>query len=101
MRGDLRFEQRRRLRATCFSQVVKRKSRPLPRMHRRIALHIRQRKSRFAVTTVGRPEQREKSGVLAERQELPVTKRPAFWRKIERKDSDFSDKWIHFPSLGL
>src|ERR1700704_5136930 len=69
-------------------------------VHRGVPLHVRECKVRFTVAAVGSAKQREKRGVLRNRQELTVAKRPSFGRKIERENADFSNKWIHKSGLG-
>jgi hypothetical protein len=63
-------------------------------MHRRIALHIGQRESALTIAAIDRAEQREESGVLRNRHQLPVTPSPTLRWKVEWEDSNFSDKWI-------
>src|SRR3569833_1544993 len=95
MRGDFRLKQGHGVRTTGFTQTVQRQSRALARMHRRIALHVRQREVGLAVSAVGRAEQRKKRGVLRQRQNLSVAKGPTHRCEIEWKNPDFSDKRIH------
>src|SRR5207253_5770279 len=92
VRRDLGFEQRHGLAAASLAQVVQRQARALSRMHRGVALHIRQREIGLAVTAVGRSQQGEERRVLRERQYLAVAKGPAFGCKVEGEDSDFSYK---------
>ena len=66
-----------------------------------LALHVRQREVALAVAAIGGAEQREQRGVLRERQDLPVAKRPALGREVEREDADFGDERIHGLLLGL
>src|SRR5690349_19136976 len=73
---------------------MQRQPRPLSRMHRRAALQIRKREGRLAITAIGCSQQREESGVLAYRQKLAIAECPAFGRKVERKNSDLSNKRI-------
>src|SRR5215510_14413748 len=73
-------------------------------MHWGVALHIRKRKGRLAITAIGCSQQREEGCILAYRQELPIAECPTFGRKVEWKNSDFSDKRISHvfsPFLGL
>src|SRR5215471_10236875 len=91
----LGFEERHRVRASGFSEIVQGKSGPLAWMHRRVALHVRESKIGLAVSSICGPQQREQRRVLAEGQDLAITKGPALRRKVEWKDSDFRDKWIH------
>src|SRR4051794_31547367 len=74
---------------------------PLPWMHRDIPLHIWERKIALAVPTIGGTEQGEERGVLTNRQNLTVTECPAFGCKVERKNSYFSNEWVHVFSLCL
>src|ERR1043166_4597373 len=90
----LRLEQGDELRATGLAEIMQGKSRALARMHRSVSLHIRQGEGGLAVATVSGPQEREERCVLRDRQELAGTKGPAFGREVERKDSDFSYKWI-------
>src|SRR6266704_1850189 len=100
----LGFEQRHSFAATHLAEVVERQAGTLSRMHRRIALHVRKSEIALAVTAICGAEQRKERGVLAERQNLPVTKRPALGRKVEGKNSDLSNKRVGhdlFPFLVL
>src|SRR5258708_34220129 len=63
-------------------------------MHGGAALEVGQREIGGAVAAVIRTDQREKSGVLRNGQELPVAKRPAPGREISREHSDFRNIWI-------
>src|SRR6185369_5567876 len=73
-------------------------------MHCGVALQIRKRKGRLTITAIGCSQQREEGRILAYRQELPGAECPTFGRKVEWKNSDFSDKRISHvfsPFLGL
>jgi hypothetical protein len=94
MRRHLGFQQSHELRAPGFTQVMQGKTLALAWMHGGVALHIGQREGALAIAAVGGTKQREEGGVLRNRQDLPVTKRPAFGRELERKYSDFSYEWI-------
>ncbi len=58
------------------------------------ALQIRQRKVGFAIAAVGGTQQRKEGRILRERQQLAVTPRPAFGRKVEWENANFGYKWI-------
>src|SRR6185369_9771103 len=73
-------------------------------MHCGVALQIRKRKGRLTITAIGCSQQREEGRILAYWQELPTAECPTFGRKVEWKNSDFSDKRISHvfsPFLGL
>src|SRR6185295_9774299 len=72
-------------------------------MHWGSALQIRKREGRLAITAIGCSQEREEGRILAYRQELPIAECPTFGRKVEWKNSDFSNKRIHVfsPSLSL
>jgi hypothetical protein len=57
-------------------------------------LQIRQSGGGTAITAIGGSNQREQGGVLCNRQELPIAKRPAPGSEITGKNFDFSYKWI-------
>jgi hypothetical protein len=98
------FQQSHCCRAARFAQVVQRQTGTLTGMHWPIALHIRQRKRRFTVAAVGGAKEGEERGVLRDRQDLPIAKRPALGREVEGKDADFRDEWVHerfWSCLGL
>src|SRR5208282_1280665 len=73
---------------------MKREPRSLARMHRRRALQIGEGKIALSVPAVSGAEQREEGGVLTDRHELPVAKRPTGGREVEREDSNFSHEWV-------
>jgi hypothetical protein len=56
---------------------------------RRLALQIRQGKVGLPVAAIRRSQQGKERLVLIDGQKLSVAERPALWRKIEAKDSDF------------
>src|SRR5207244_184191 len=94
MDGNLADEQRYTLGPAHLAQIAQAQSLPLTRLHGRISLHVGESKSRLAISSVGRPQQREQCGVLGNRHQLPITKSPALGRKVKREDSDFSYEWI-------
>src|SRR5436189_6930 len=67
----------------------------------RLAAEVGQRKRRLAVSAVGRPEDREQSLILGDREELPVTKGPVFGGELERHDPDFADVSLGHGTLRL
>jgi hypothetical protein len=66
--------------------------RSLAHLDRHGALEVRQRKVGRAVAAKGCSQEGEQGGILADRQDLTVTKRPARGGKIEGKDLDLADK---------
>src|SRR5207237_2679743 len=66
----------------------------VPYVNRDISLKIWQPEGRLAIAAVGRAEQREERLVLVDRQQLPVTHRPAFRREIETHDPNLGKEWF-------
>ena len=63
-------------------------------VERRAPAQVGQREVGLPVAAIHGAEEREERLVLVDRQQLPVTERPAFRRKDERHNSDFGKKWI-------
>src|SRR5947209_16397437 len=95
------FEQRHSLRPAGLAEIMQGKTGALAGMHRRVALHVGKGEIRLAVAAIGRAKQGEQSGILRDRQELPVTERPALRREIEGIDADFGNERIHGVLSGL
>src|SRR6266566_4951273 len=62
--GYFALEQSHRLASAGLAKIVLRETRSLSRMHDGAALDIREREGRLPVASVGRPKEREESGVL-------------------------------------
>src|SRR6516165_1430773 len=62
---------------------------------RRSALQVWERKRFAAVATICCSQQREHRLVLHDRQELTLTRRPTFGRKVECEEPDLANKSFH------
>src|SRR5205823_11735665 len=97
VRGHFGGEKRDRILAARLSEVVCAQAESgliAADVDRDRALQIRQREGALAVAAVCRAEQREESGVLRDRQDLPVAPGPASRREVEGEDADLCDKWV-------
>lgn len=101
MCGNLGCEQRYGFHAAALTQVAERQAWPLARMHRRAALKIGQCERTEAVAAVGGSEQGKQGGILRNRQDLAVAKRPPCGSKVAGKYSNFGDKRICHISVCL
>src|SRR5271167_675332 len=70
-------------------------------MHRQLGLQVRKREIDPSVAAILGAKQREQGLVLVDRQELAVTKRPAFWREVEAHHGDLAEKWSTHRSSSL
>jgi hypothetical protein len=57
-------------------------------------LQVRQPKRTLSVAAVEGPDQRKERRVLADRQQLPITERPANWGKITAQNPYLSDERV-------
>src|SRR5947209_2693296 len=62
-------------------------------MHRHPALHVGQCKGVHTIASVGSTDQIEQRIILAYRKLLTIGRRPTDRRKVEARDSDFTEKW--------
>src|SRR5882724_1677786 len=92
MRGHFGRQQGNVLLAADFAQVAQGKAGALALLQWRRSLKVRQREGALAVAAIGGAKQGEERSVLADGQELAITKGPARWGKVSCKYSDFGYK---------
>ena len=86
-------DQRVLLLAAAFTQHARHEARSVPGMDRRATAQVGQCERGLAVAAIGRAEQRKQRLVLADREQLPRTDRPAARREIESEHPDLAEVW--------
>jgi hypothetical protein len=97
MRGHLGDRERVRFRSAFLSHDPVAESGSLALMDDGAAAEVGEGERGLTVSAVGRAEQREESGVLADGEELPVALGPSLRREVEGDPADLADKRL----LGL
>src|SRR5947209_3582073 len=94
VRGHLRFQQGHVLLSAHLAQVTQAEPLALALLHGRVALHVWQGEVALAVASVSGSQQREQRSVLADREKLAITERPAYGREVKGENPDFSYKLV-------
>jgi hypothetical protein len=94
VRRHLTDRERLSFRSRLFPQSACAQAGAIPRVHGKPASEIRKLERSAPVSAVGRTQEREKSGMLADLKQLAITQGPAARRKISTEHDDFCNKRI-------